>query len=306
MSFLWFLSRFRNPVANGIFQFFTLFGEELLVVGLVCFLFWCLDKKMAVRIGLSYFVAGLLVQMLKIIFCIPRPWILDSRFQPVASAVGTATGYSFPSGHSQGAASLWGVLGLKQSGKMGKAVCFLIVFFTGFSRMFLGVHTPKDVAVGLLLGLVSAVFVCSRKMERCVERYQNAVCFIFGLISLGLFAFAAYRIHFAGVEAAEGLDCCKAAGAGLGFAIGWYLEERYVAWNPEEVFKNRSKRDRAAVFILGLAAALLLKVCLKTLMGGNIAGDSVRYAVLVLWIVALYPALVRKKICNGKHAFGLP
>ena len=293
MSFLWFLSRFRNPVTNGIFQFFTLFGEELLVVGLVCVLFWCLDKKMAIRIGLSYFVAGLLVQMLKIIFCIPRPWILDSRFQPVASAVGTATGYSFPSGHSQGAASLWGVLGQKLSGKSVKAVCFLIVFLTGFSRMFLGVHTPKDVAVGLLLGLASAVFVCCDEMERFVERHQGIVCFIFGLISLGLFAFAAYRIRFSGVETAEGLDCCKAAGAGFGFAVGWYLEERYVAWNPEEVFKGRGKRDRAAVFFGGLAVTLLLKICLKPLMGGTIAGDGARYAILVLWIVVLYPALVR-------------
>lgn len=72
------------------------------MLSVLCFFYWCYDKKFARRIGLTYFSSGLVVQNLKIIFRIPRPWILDPDFHPVQSAIPHATGYSFPSGHTPG------------------------------------------------------------------------------------------------------------------------------------------------------------------------------------------------------------
>ncbi len=306
MPFLWFLSRFRSPLANGIFQFFTLFGEELLVVGVVCALYWLRDKKGAIRIGLAYFAAGIAVQTLKILFCVPRPWILDPDFEAVASALGTATGYSFPSGHSQSAASLWGVLGLQCKGRGKKTLCFALVAAVGFSRMFLGVHTPKDVAVGILLGLFAAVLVCSEQTGRLAERHQKALCLSLGLIGAALFVFAVLRIHTGAIEMKEGLDCCKAAGAGIGFAAGWYVQERAIAWEPADMANRFGIGGQIALYLTGLLSALLWRAALKPLMGGTVWGDALRYAVLVLWIVAIFPAMAKRWngwLRRGKNTF---
>ena len=110
MSFLWMLSEIRTPIGIQFFQFITYLGQEMLPVIVICALYWCCNKKLATTIGLTYVTSGICVQGLKITFRIPRPWALDSDFQPVESAVGAATGYSFPSGHTQSAVSLFAPL----------------------------------------------------------------------------------------------------------------------------------------------------------------------------------------------------
>lgn len=298
MEFLWFLEQFRNPVTNSIFQFFTFFGEELVVIGVVCLLFWCIDKKLALRMGLAYFISGLLVQFLKIFFCIPRPWLLDSNFKPVGTAIETATGYSFPSGHSQSAASLWGVFAGSMKKKWYKIGFIAIALCTGFSRMFLGVHTPKDVAVGLFIGFLGAFLVCNHKTESFVEQNKAIISVVFGLLSVALIAFSAYQISSGAVNEKEGMDCCKAAGAGFGFAISWYIEERFIDWNPKQFFGDKNKK-KIIVFIVGLAVALLLKAGLKKVLGVGLIVGALRYAILVVWIVAIYPFILIKYVRNN-------
>ena len=102
MTFLWFLSEHRTPALDKIMQLVTYFGQEIIIIALICALYWCADKRFAYLLGFTYFTAGLCVQTLKITFRIPRPWILDTNFSAVESAVPAATGYSFPSGHTQG------------------------------------------------------------------------------------------------------------------------------------------------------------------------------------------------------------
>ena len=73
MNLLWFLEGIRTPAGNDFFQFVTCFGQETFLLSVLCFFYWCYDKKFARRIGLTYFSSGLVVQNLKIIFRIPRP-----------------------------------------------------------------------------------------------------------------------------------------------------------------------------------------------------------------------------------------
>ena len=110
MTILRLLENIRTPFGEQFFQLLTYFGEELLVIVVICSLYWCFNKKAAYRIGLIYFTAGLTVQVLKITFRIPRPWVLDSDFKAVESAIPAATGYSFPSGHTQSGTCLYAPL----------------------------------------------------------------------------------------------------------------------------------------------------------------------------------------------------
>ena len=91
MIFLWQLENIRTPFFNEIMQFVTYFGQELLIIAVICALYWCADKRFAYYLGFTYFTAGFCVQALKITFRIPRPWILDPEFKAVKSAIPAAT-----------------------------------------------------------------------------------------------------------------------------------------------------------------------------------------------------------------------
>ena len=112
MELLHILAQYRTPLGNSIVQGITYLAQETVVIVIICWLYWCSNKKLAYTLGFSYFTSGLLVQGLKITFRVPRPWILDSAFEPVVSAVPDATSYSFPSGHTQSMTALMGTLSL--------------------------------------------------------------------------------------------------------------------------------------------------------------------------------------------------
>ena len=100
------------------------------------------------------FVGTIVNQFLKLVFRIPRPWVKDPDFQIVESARAEATGYSFPSGHTQNVFASFGCLGRWTKRTWLRAVCALLIVVTAFSRMYLGVHTPLDVGVSFGIGLV--------------------------------------------------------------------------------------------------------------------------------------------------------
>ena len=147
MNFLEFLAQYRTEWADIFFQAVTYLAQEAFVIVIICWLYWCSNKKLAYTLGFSYFTSGLLVQGLKITFRVPRPWVLDPGFHPVESAVPDATGYSFPSGHTQSCTSLFGTLGFFTRKLSLRILCGCMIFLIGFSRMYLGCHTPQDVLV---------------------------------------------------------------------------------------------------------------------------------------------------------------
>ncbi|MDE7299225.1 MAG: phosphatase PAP2 family protein, partial [Lachnospiraceae bacterium] len=250
MDFLRLLAEHRSPAATAFFRTATWLGEELFVVAVLCMLYWCIHKRFAYRICFVYFISGIVVQVLKVTFRIDRPWVLDPDFLPVESAMATATGYSFPSGHTQAATALFGSCLFLVAGRQWKrnwqkiAVCCLCaaaIAAVGMSRMYLGVHTPKDVLVSFAVSIVPAVFMGLRRdageAELCgekdlsgalPEKRRRLMAAVFA--AAGLFA-AGYALILCSANILEpqlAADCVKAGGAGIGFALGWYLETGYI------------------------------------------------------------------------------
>ena len=131
LELLHYFASVRTPFLTALFQCFTLFGEELVVIIVLCLLYWCFDKDLAYKVSFGFFLSGLLVQGAKVTFRIDRPWIADPQFEAVERAMETATGYSFPSGHTQGAFALYGTLGLSCSRKWQSALWFLLACGVG-------------------------------------------------------------------------------------------------------------------------------------------------------------------------------
>ena len=86
----------------------------------------------------------------------------------VEAAREAADGYSFPSGHTQSAATLFGTLAAWLRRGWLTVACIVMVLLVGFSRMYLGVHTPADVGTSLVIGtvLVFALYpLCEKSRE---------------------------------------------------------------------------------------------------------------------------------------------
>lgn len=290
MDFLRYLEGIRTETLTNIFKCFTWFGEELLVLAILCSLFWCFNKRLAYRICFSYFISGLAIQVLKITFKVPRPWLLDKNFKPVPSALETATGYSFPSGHTQSATALYGTLFVNTKNLVKRFIFVLMIVGVGLSRMYLGVHTPKDVIVSIIISAILIYVMQFLLTDKVLEENLLSVSIMMVIVSCLVLIYALMRLKSGAIELKYATDCCKAAAAGIGFSIGWYIENRFI--NFEE--KNPKLQVQLIKIFLGIVGAILIKVGLKYIIGGSLAADIFRYIVLVLWVSAIYPAVIKK------------
>lgn len=298
MEFLHFLSQFRTDGGDILFQLITYTAQELFVVGIICWLFWCSNKRLAYTLGFSYFTSGLLVQGLKITFRIPRPWILDSSFQPVASAVPGATGYSFPSGHTQSITALFVTAALHFRKHLHQILCFVVIFLVGFSRMYLGCHTPKDVIVSFSLSFLCVIF-CYHYIYRkkSFEKAPGKVAVIMLFISLALSFYSLFLEKTGYIDSIYAKDCLKAGGAGAAFALGYYLEQRFIRFRLPENTKHKILR-----LVFGLLGALIIQEGLKPLIGTSLPASFLRYFLTVFWILTVYPFLFTKYGTRTKKA----
>lgn len=291
MEFLNFLMQHRTPAGDVFFQMVTLLAQETFVVAVICWLFWCSDKKLAYCLGFTYFSSGLLVQGLKITFRIPRPWILDPGFQPVASAVPGATGYSFPSGHTQSITALLGTLGLYTPKRILKFLSFLFIFLVGFSRMYLGCHTPQDVLVSFgvtILCVILCYFLLYRKeyfrkKEGLISICMAVICIFLVIYTVNLYKNNIIELHYA-------QDCIKACGAGCAFAAGYYITESFIPFAPPA-----SRKGKILRFFTGLLVTLILQTGLKPILGTGLPASFIRYFIVVFWIITIYPFLFYRK-----------
>lgn len=291
MDFLRLLEGIRNPVLDSFFQWITYFGQEICILAVICLFYWCLDKKFAYRLGFIYFSAGLCIQTLKITFRIPRPWILDPEFHPVASAVPAATGYSFPSGHTQGGTCLFVPLALRSRKFWQKCLCILMFLAIGFSRMYLGVHTPKDVLTAMAVSLFFTAIIWKFGDSLLEEnRYTKMISVILLILSCltAFYALLLFRQNI--IEVKYAADCCKAAGAGLGFAAGFYLERTYLNFCS----RCRNISHLLQRMTVGLLLTLVLKLTLKFFLGDTLLMELLQYFFVVLFVMYGYPFLFTK------------
>lgn len=167
ISYLLFLQWLREAtggILDGFMLEITSMAESVPTFLLLAGIYWCIDKRTGQMMGWNTALACTWSQFLKAACRIDRPWIRDSRVHPVEAAIAAAGGYSFPSGHTARAVASWGAAasrawaqGRKDGNKnrqyLGTAL-WGIVFLILFSRNYLGVHTPQDVVMSLLSGVL--------------------------------------------------------------------------------------------------------------------------------------------------------
>ncbi len=182
MEFLYFLQSIRNPVCDFLFDLITKLGEETVFLAVAILFFWCVNKREGFYILLTGLFGTVVNQGLKITCRIERPWIQDTSFPIIESARAEATGYSFPSGHTQNIAGTFGAIGRWSPRRWVKVLSLVVIILVAFSRMYLGVHTPFDVVVSL--GLAAFLVIILHPFFADEDRFQRAFPIIVGIAAL--------------------------------------------------------------------------------------------------------------------------
>lgn len=171
---------------DNCFLHITSLGEIFLPTVVICLVYWCISSNA----GLYLFTLnslGLIVgNLLKITACVYRPWILSDKVKPIDSAIKMAGGYSFPSGHCAMASTSWGGFAfLLRKNIWACSAIILLILLIAFSRNYCGVHTPQDVIVSLLMGII-LIFAVYYILKYCEKNKNGDLKFltIFNILAL--------------------------------------------------------------------------------------------------------------------------
>ena len=300
MEVLYALESIRVPWLDTAMAAITHLGEETVFMVAALFVFWCVSKRHGYYLLAIGFAGTVLNQFLKLLFRIPRPWVLDSDFTIVESARAQATGYSFPSGHSQNAIGTFGGIARFTRRKWVRVAAIVVAVLVPLSRMYLGVHTPLDVGVAAVIA-VALVFALYPLMERSDSRHgvMGAVLAVMLALAVGYLLFVSLYPFPADVDAANlasGVEnAWKLLGATVGMLVGWWLDVRFIHFDTRAVwYVQLIKLVGGLALLLGIRAAL--KAPLAALGAG--AGGAVRYGVMVLFAAAVWP-MVFAPLCHA-------
>lgn len=292
MQVLYALESIRTPWLDTVMAAITHLGEETVFMVAALFVFWCVSKRHGYYLLAVGFAGTVLNQFLKLLFRIPRPWVLDSNFTIVESARAQATGYSFPSGHTQNAVGTFGGIARFTRRRWVRIVCIVIAVLVPFSRMYLGVHTPLDVGVAAVTA-VALLFLLYPIMARSDSRHgvMAAVIGVMLALAVGYLLFVSLYHFPADVDAdnlSHGVEnAWKLLGATVGLLAAWWLDVRFIHFDTRAVWYVQLIKLVGGLVLL-LAIRAVLKAPLAALLGAG-AGGAVRYAVMVLFAGAVWP-----------------
>jgi len=307
---LW-LQSFRSGFLDSLFEFITMFGEEIVIIGILGFIYWCYDKKMGEQIGITVFISLVLNAFIKTIVQRVRPYIADTRIEGIRQ--NTAGGYSFPSGHTQGTASTFGALAIWMKKRWITITSIVIIILVAISRMYLGVHYLSDVLVGGLLG-IGISWVGHKYFSKHAPSVKLYKYILYAAISFGLIM---YIITIFTIQSTSELNdaanlydklesTLKMLGTICGFVIGVNFEKSHVNFTHNKVIWKNLVR-----FGLGVAIVMVVRIGLKevfklfvdpeALAEGELFKsslallfDTIRYFAMVFVGIGLYPLLFKK------------
>ena len=297
MSFLYLLEGIRNPVLDFIFSIITLCGDEIVFMAVGMIVFWCVNKQKGYYLLSVGFVGTVINQFLKITFRIPRPWVKDPNFTIVESAREAASGYSFPSGHTQTSVGLFGGAALKFKQKALRIAAIALCVLVPLSRMYLGVHTPLDVGVSIGIALI-LIFVLSPIFEKAEKSPKIMYALLFSLtgIMLAYLCFMSFwqfpeevfhvdNVHnyTSAVKNAYTLTGCM-----LGFLVVYTVDLKWLHFETKAVWWAQLIKIVGGLALV-LAVKELMRAPLEAILPANTWARMLRYFLMVIMAGSVWP-----------------
>lgn len=300
---LW-LQNFRNATNNVLTPFmiwlssFT-YGGLLFVPFIV---YWCISKRGGMFILLSLNISEFLGTVIKMTFCVYRPFVRDSRIIPAGHR---SSGYSFPSGHTMAAAPIFGGCAAISRKNYERIFCCVMIFLVMFARNYLGLHTPQDVIAGLILSVI-VLYAVNVIMSHTEHENLFAALGIFAVIAgIAYVSLKSYPEDYGLdgkllVNAAKEIDDIYLYGGSLaGLIAGRLIEKKYIRFTPSGF---NVKGIILAAFGCSIYSLIYFTVrkdfvnALATLVTEN-GGIFVHAFVSMIFAVVLWPIVI-KKVCR--------
>lgn len=274
-----------GPVGIKLATFFTICGDQVVCIAILCFLYYCWDKEFARFVGLNVMTANIFNALIKSVVLRRRPYFDHESikcYRPPESKGDiydlTLQGYSFPSGHSSNAVTLFGSIGIYLKKRWLTLIVVLLPILIGLSRICLGVHYPTDVFFGWIFGIIAIVVV------PWADRKITDKRIFYGLIIL---------LSSVGWLYVKDVKYYTVYGTLIGFILAIEFEKRFVNFEPTRKFGACVAR-----MVGGLAIYLVLNTLLKLPFSSEFlvsptraafAVRALRYTITLFATMGLYP-----------------
>lgn len=307
IQYLLLLQELRNAtggIFDEIFNAISKFAVDILPF-LPFVIFWGVDKKWGYYFLTTHWTGELLNGIIKLTVCAYRPWIRSDLIEPAGDSKVAATGYSFPSGHTRTATTVYGSVYLwqKDRRKWLAITSIVMILLTGFSRNFLGVHTPQDVLVATIESVLVlyVVYVASKKVEGN-EKLLDILTLVGILAVVAAILYVKLKSYPMDYDEAGVLlvdpnkmmnDCFKACGAYLGFLLGSYIDRHYIHYEIPVGASNLP-----ILVCVGAAFAFSWKEYLGpatfVLAFGGHWGNLIARFIMLLFAMCIWPVVIQK------------
>ena len=307
IQYLLWLQNFRNSINDAwtpFMEWVSMFAVTYMIL-LPVFLYWYWDKRKGLLALVAYYFCMFFTPIIKLTVCAYRPWIRDSRILPAGDSISTATGYSFPSGHTStaGPLALGSALVLWKDKRLRWLSVLLVVavFVVGFSRNYLGVHTPQDVFVGIFESVLGVIFAW--KLFAYLDAHpEKENAFLLGgfLLCWAGIAYITFK-HYPMDYNAEGklivdpqkmmIDGYGDIGKVMGFIAARFVEKRWINFKP-----LRQSVKSFVICAVGLVLMVLLKQYVSSPMNawfGPHWGKLLFSVLYTFYYIALFPIVLK-------------
>ena len=247
----------------------TKMGEETFFLLVLLGIYLLYDKRFAFKYSMIYLFSVGVNFVIKNIIKRPRPHIASSEIMNKLPA----SGYSFPSGHSQGfavqASTMYWEVNKNSSKKCVKIPLLITLIVVGIlvmlSRLYFGQHYLTDVLVGAFCGIV--VFVLIELFLKALpksfkEKFTTDRLYLFLLIVSSL----VFGVFFV-LEIAKGVvkaKVYKLTAVFIAISIGYLLDKKYIHYNEKLSIKNSLLK---AIILYSILAIFL--VCINVWLKVN-------------------------------------
>lgn len=293
-------------------RFFSFLGTEEFYILILPILYWCIDSKLGIRVGVIMLFSSGLNFIFKIVFTAPRPYWISSKVKALWGEIY----FGIPSGHAQQAVAVWGIMAAYLRRGWGWITAIFFILMIGLSRTFLGAHFFVDMIAGWLIGLLLLWFFIkywdSATIWISAQTFSRQILYAF-LVSLGMIVLgwivATVNSNFVIPESwitnaartgdeklapftMNGIISSAATLFGLLAGIAWMALQG--GWQVAGPFWKRVVR-----YVFGLVGILIIWYGLGLVLprGESLAPYMlrfIRYALLGFWVSAGAPKLFTK------------
>ena len=303
------------PTLTVVIKFITEFGTEKFYMPAILIIFWWIDEKRGLKLGILIIISAWINSLMKDIFKQPRPYNLEPSL-----GLAYEPSYGIPSGHAQMSLCFWISMAAwraeifaagMMTGKAGTkplarrfliwTSAILFILLIGFTRLYLGVHFPTDLFAGWILGgvILALCFLSGPSLEKFFVsmgmRTQNICIAVFALAMNGFLP---------GDRTLPALF--------LGFCLGYTIMKKYFPFFAQGTINGVKPGPKIIIprCLIGILGAAIVYIALRLVFPGEGSffkhplwgqyspfyeiGRFIRYGLLGLWASAGAPYIFKR------------